>query len=250
MSDGEIVKRDASAFAVCELETNEMRDLMDSNVGEAGLSSWDLDAIKIPTGGGTSFTVPTLEGETKEKGVEGVLIFYRDVRTFWRQSFEESGGGSTPDCASQDGKVGMGDPGGECRLCPMSTFGSDGKGRGQACKQMKKLFVLPPDRLLPFVVDLPPTSLGVVKQYMFRLLSERVPYHGCISRLELEKVNNQDGIAYSRVKLSMVRKLTEAEIPAMKTYRDGVIPALEAEQVNFEQPLVEKEEETIVETEE
>ena len=63
-------------------------------------------------------------------------------------------------------------------------------------------------------------------------------------------MNNQDGIAYSRVKLSMVRKLTEAEIPAMKTYRDGVIPALEAEQVNFEQPLVEKEEETIVETEE
>ena len=71
MSDGEIVKRDASAFAVCELETNEMRDLMDSNVGEAGLSSWDLDAIKIPTGGGTSFTVPPLEGETNEK-VKGI----------------------------------------------------------------------------------------------------------------------------------------------------------------------------------
>jgi hypothetical protein len=39
-----------------------------------------------------------------------------------------TGGNSPPDCGSFDGETGIGDPGGECKRCPLNQFGSDENG--------------------------------------------------------------------------------------------------------------------------
>ena len=75
------------SYAVAKLEGTSPLEVMRENVGAGGLTVFDLDRIKIPTGGGTMWTVPTLEGDTASKDVTGIVVAWREPRAFWRESF-------------------------------------------------------------------------------------------------------------------------------------------------------------------
>ena len=53
----------------------------------------------------------------------------------------------------------------DCSTCPLNQWGSSGNGRGKACKEMRRLLVLPDDSDAPVIVNLPPTSLTVWDKY-------------------------------------------------------------------------------------
>lgn len=224
------------SYAVMQ-NAEQLREIMAANVGASGISAFDIDRIKVPAGGGTTFEVPSLEGPQDAKDVTGVIIAWRDARGYWRESFDATGGGTPPDCASDDGVTGIGDPGGDCATCPLAAFGSAMKsngeaGRAQACKQTRLLFVVREGDLLPILVVVPPSSLGGVRKYFLRLASGAVPFYGVLTRLELAKDRNKDGIAYARIEPSMVGRLSPEESARMKAYAESVAPALAAVRVD------------------
>jgi len=252
-------KKKKEFLALTQVDT--LKELVEMNIGGGTVSAFDLDRIQIPTGGLTVWTVPTLEGEDHPKTLDGIIIHMADPRSYWAQGFDESGGGTPPDCQSEDGVSGYGsrsegEPEGHhsCATCPLAQFGSDHRGRGQACKAQKAIFMLREDTLLPICLVLPPTSLGFAKKYFMRLLSHNVMASGVITRWELQKVQNPDGINYSRAEPSSVRPLNKSEREKVKAYTATILPYLEGKRQEVEAlpiPATEEEpEETVEEVEE
>jgi hypothetical protein len=203
-------------------------EVVAANIGNATIAPFDLDRIKVPAGGGLSWEVPTLEGVTQAESIEGVIVNWRKVRSYWRESFESAGGGTPPDCSSEDGITGIGDPGGDCVRCPLSRYGSAENGRAQACSEKRMLFVIRQDDRLPIVLTIPPSSLGRISQYFLRLLSGGVPYFGAVTRFSLEKARNKGGISYSQVVPSLVAVVSPEEQHRIHTYIEGLRPLFSA----------------------
>ena len=215
-------------YAILKTGIEALPDILRENIGSEGLSSFDLDRIKIPAGGMQAWSIPGVDGEEVVKEFTGVVIYHKLGRALWKDSLEDSGGGSPPDCSSDDSITGIGDPGGDCAKCSFAKFGSDPKGgKGQACKQVKQLFVIRENALLPVCLSLPPTSLMPAKKFLLRLASNGLPYYGVLVRFGLEKVNNGSGIEYSRVVLNTAARLTAEQAAQFKQYSLSLRPHLD-----------------------
>lgn len=219
-----------ASYAVMQAEPDALGAMLRTNVGPQGLSVFDLDTVKTPAGGGTTFVVPTIDGEEEAKELRGVIVGFKDLRSYWRTGFDESGGGTPPDCSSQDMVRGDGDPGGECARCAFSRFGT--AGRAQACQQRRLLFLVREGDLLPIVVSVSPASLKSVRQYFLRLASHAVPFYGVLSSLSLERDKNRDGIAYARISVRSLGGLAPDEAARMAQYAAALRPALERVQLD------------------
>src|SRR5690606_3431853 len=214
-------------YAVMELPAAELAEIIAANLGGEGITQFDLDRVRIPAGGSTTWSIPTLDGEEETRVLEGIIIHFTTPRAYWKTPFDESGGGTPPDCSSEDGIVGVGNPGGDCSTCPLSKFGTAKNRRGQACKQMRLLFMLREDSLLPIVVVLPPMSLRPARQYFLRLASQRQAFYSVITRIELERDRNQDGIPYSRAKFSVGGYLPPEKADFVKRLSERMRPIFE-----------------------
>ncbi len=194
-----------SPFVVFQTPLAEIRDAVSANLGDGGMSATDLERIKIPAGGGTAWTLQTLDGEEMVKELAGIIVAWRDTRAYWSVPMESSEGSMPPDCFSLDARTGTGTPGGNCHKCPFAEFGSDPKGEGQACKLVRQLFFVREENLLPEIVSLPASSVKPARQYFMRLASKAVPCYSLITRIGLEKTKNAQGIVYSRATFHLRR---------------------------------------------
>ena len=106
------------------------RDILsDAMEDECQGLEFTLDRVKLPTGGGTAFEIPSDEGEESEmaKDITGVIVYNHPAYAYYRDKY--TGGSNPPDCGSFDGVTGIGTPGGVCAKCPYNRFGS---GEGQS----------------------------------------------------------------------------------------------------------------------
>lgn len=209
--------------ALTKIETtiaslDQARELMETNLGGEEFSAFDLDRIKIPQGGSTTWEIPALGGEESAKEINGIIADIVLSRVYWETSFEESGGGDPPDCYSIDNKVGIGNPGGECKTCPMNQWDSADTGVGKACAEVAHVFLIMPDRLLPAVLSLPPTSLRPLKQYRMRLTSAGLKYYWVMTKVKLEKAKSKSGITYSQSKFLAGDAIPKNKIAELEKY--------------------------------
>lgn len=210
------------------------------NVGQS-ITEFDLDRIGIPPGGATQWEVPTLEGSESVKSLDGIIVLWKEPRAYWNVPFDESGGGTPPDCSSPDSVQatpgGMfaegseGNPTGLCEKCPMSQWGSAEGSRAQACKQMRVLFLVRSDSYIPEAVVLPPTSIQPIRKFFLRLASRSIPYYGAVTRLELERARNNDGITFSQAKPSLVTTLDPDTAERVRQYGDQFRELISAGQI-------------------
>ncbi len=200
-------------------------EIVQENLGSEGVSAYDLDRVKIPAGGATAFEVPTLEGEESVKEIEGIIIFWKTARAYWPEKF--NGENNPPQCSSVDGEVGQGNPGGYCSKCPLAQFGSAENGKGQACKQMRQMFIVRENDILPLVITLPPTSIKPAKQYFMRLASKGIKYTHAVTRITLEKAKSGDGITYSKAAFALVKQLEPAVCTKIDAFTESIRPMLE-----------------------
>jgi hypothetical protein len=197
------------ALTMPEEERKEVMAAFAVNCASGSITEFDLPRIKVASGTAL-WLIPDLEGDTTAPAIEGVIVHVRDNRTYYQS---KDAGNVPPDCSSRDGVTGVGKPGGDCSKCPLAAFDSDPDGgAGQACKQSKQLVMLRGTSMLPEVVSIPPTSLKAVRQFFLKLVTQRVPYHHCILRIELEKAQSQQGKVYGKAVLKFVRKLSPPEI--------------------------------------
>ena len=217
-------------FTTLATRLDTIRDTIEANVGAGGLTQFNLDRIKAPSGGAEFFSIPSIKGPKPADSFEGIVVYWKDARAYWSKPLSQ-GGNSPPDCTSDDGITGVGDPGGDCRLCPFAQFGSklDEKGNaaaGQACRAIRPLFVLRPGAILPIVVPAPPTSQRAVQQYFLRLVNEGLPYWRVLTKFKLEKASSRGGIAYARIIPELVEVLPDDLSSTIEAYRAALMPQL------------------------
>lgn len=186
------------------------------NMDGAPVSESNLTKIKVPSGGSTFFTVPTLGGEEAEKALVGTVVFHRPGRVYYSTPFSDAGDDDRfPDCYSDTGTIGHGNPGGNCDACPMNQFGSASRNgkqtQGKACSERKTLYILRGEQMMPDVVSVPPSSLKALNQFLFKLSTSGIKYYEALISITLERVKSGDGIDYAEARFAFVRKLSEQE---------------------------------------
>jgi len=229
--DKELTTPESEGYLVTLGDTDAVRELIDDNLGGDSIDRFSLTRIKIPTGGNIAWTVPRLTGPEPEKEIAGVIPYWRTTRAYWKTPYGEGEtGDAPPDCSSQDGHIGEGDPGGECNVCPLNQWDSDPKETGgKACKEIRSIFLLEETALLPFYLPIPPTSIPLVKAYFMNLASNGINYWRIVTAFTLEATKNKTGIVYSRAVPRFVRHLSDEEVAVVMSYRNQIRPALEAQ---------------------
>lgn len=189
-----------------------------------------FERIKIPSGGGLAFEIPTEDAKPEVSGeIVGVIVDHYRVNAYWPDKF--SGGNNPPVCSALDGMNGVCAEeglvlGGPCAKCHMNQWGSDhdkdgAATRGKACKNIHRLYIVRPGQFYPDQVALPPTSLKNLDAYLQRLTSKGIPFYAVISKVELTKDRNVGGIEYSKATFSRVKDLSKEEVAAIRRYIHG-----------------------------
>lgn len=202
-----------------------------------GLGNMSPDILKIPSGGGLVYEVPTDDPENPDlaKTIDVVVVHHHPVNAYWIGEF--SGDNAAPDCASNDGHIGV-DSNGEvhcCEGCPRNEFGSDGVGK--ACKNMHKLYMLREGDPIPLVLSLPPSALRAYREFITRSVIRRGLYsRHCVIRLGLkketskvDKATGKGGIVYSSPTFTLVGALPRERWEAI----DAMAAQLKAQQADI-----------------
>ncbi len=172
-----------------------------------------FDRVRIPTGGGIAFEVPGDDPDSPDMAKEfnGVIVYHHPVQMFYKEKFD--GANNPPDCGSMDGKFGVTTDGEivDCKECPNAMFGSAEDGRGKACKQKRRIYVLREGEILPLILTLPTGSLGEFSKYIMRLLNKGKKSNSVVTKFSLKKAQNQGGITYSQAMFSVERELSKEE---------------------------------------
>ncbi len=214
-------------ISIMKMDADSLGEALSDNLGGESLSAFDLDRIKVPAGGATTWEYETIDGIVSERELKGIIIHKATNRTYWPVGMDEGGGGTPPDCSSADGVIGVGDPGGSCASCPHNQFGSGKNGRGKSCKESTMLFILQGNALLPRVVSVPPSSLRGMKKYMLRLASAGTPFWKALTMLTLNKVQNPDGIDYAEIVATKKETIPCEKAAVIKAYRENLMPSLD-----------------------
>lgn len=216
------------------LSNPDMMEIITENIGGGEMSALDLPRIKIPSGGGTHWSIPSAEGDKSVPSFNGIIAYWTTMRAYWEKSFDETGGGAPPECSSQDGVYGIGSPGGECMICPLNKFGSDNKQKGKACREVRANFVLLEDAQIPMVYMAPTMSIKPEKDYFMQLAASGIVYSEAETKFSLEQDKSGTGIKYSKGVPTLSRRLTTEEIISVKGWKNILKNAAKTVTVNSE----------------
>ena len=189
------------------------------------LAGLDLtfDKIKIPAGGSITFEVPGEDPDSPDvvKEFTGVIVHQHPVRMYYREKY--NGSSNPPDCGSFDGIVGIGNPGGNCKTCPFNQYGSAvDDGKGKACKDRRRIYILKKDEMFPLLLSLPTGSLKSLTTYITRLLSKGLRTNLVVTKFLLKKAFNANNIAYSQAVFNTDRELTTDEQTAINRVSEQI----------------------------
>ncbi len=220
-------RKESTALAIIE---NFELPVLNEDIGQAMAEEMDglslsFPRVKIPSGGGLAFEVPGDDPENPdaEKEIVGVIVDHHPVNAYWSGKY--SGANNPPDCSSMDGKVGVSSDKGQrpCNSCPLNAWGTAEDGRGKACKNMHRVYVLREGEMLPLLLTLPPTSLKNLSDYLaLRIVSRGMRSYGVVTKISLKKAQNADGINYSQAVFTLAGKLSPEQYTAMAEYSKGI----------------------------
>ncbi|MCL2103156.1 MAG: hypothetical protein FWH25_03865 [Syntrophorhabdaceae bacterium] len=178
---------------------------------------------KVPAGGGSVFEILTGDEDmdTVIQRFSGVVAAFHNTNVMFESDEDGAEGTNIPLCQSSDGKIGLERETGEaidCATCPHNQWGTDKKaGRGKACKNMRRLYVLVEGCSLPIVLSLSPTSIRGWEAYRAQLAVDRKTPLDVITEFSLKKETNKEGKPYSVVKFKAVGALSAENRLAAKT---------------------------------
>jgi hypothetical protein len=219
----------------------EAGELILHNMGGT-LAIGDLPPIKFPSGGSTVYQIPRLDGDKAVDLFEAVILYRQSTinKAYWKSITVTK---TPPDCRSHDGITGIGDPGGLCANCPLNKFGSalDASGNplpSKACNDRQMIFPLLEGDSLPYVLNLPPTSLRSFGSFCATLTQAARLYYSGITEVGIRPATSKGGTPYSQAAFRIARdkagemKLFDeeqtAKIKAL-IYGDGGRPGLAAQ---------------------
>ena len=226
--------------------------IINANI-DGGLQPYELPAIKGPSGDSKVFTIPTIDGDVTNEAFEGVMVAMKAAHSFYATSFEDSGGGTAPDCSSRmitddksvrseigfvGGDFDVGDyaektglyVGGECVTCPLNQFGEDGS--VPPCTEYKVLYILMAGTTMPLQFKVTPTGLKNLRKFLVGRSAFGEGYNQMVVQFSLEKDRSQGGIVFYRLAEPVrVRPLNEDEQKQVFTLASRIQPWLDRQEV-------------------
>ncbi len=187
--------------------------------------SIEFDRVKIPSGGGLAFEVPGDDPDEPDmkKEIVGVIVDQHAVNAYWAVKY--SGQNNPPDCSSMDGKVGVtsDEVKRSCDSCPYNDWGSDEDGKSKACKNMRRVYILPEGEMFPLLLTLPPTSLKNFSNYLAkRVIAKGRRSYNVLTKVSLKKAISSGGITYSQASFSLAGVLSDEDAKKMEEYSRGI----------------------------
>lgn len=203
-------------------------EVMQENMGDDDFTPFDLDRIVVPGGGSTTWEVPGLNGIEETKTLRGIILLVQKSRGYWKDELE--GEGTPPDCSSTDGNTGFGEPGGSCLTCPLNQFGS-GKNGSKGCKEVKNVFLLTENSMLPVILQVPPTSLKALRKYSVQLTGAALrQLSGVVTEFTLQKTKSRSGYTHSAITLRLDGDLNDDQRQKVKQFKAAIEQSLKKEQ--------------------
>jgi hypothetical protein len=230
MASTDIATTDPGGYLALTRTADEIQEIVADNLAGQDITEFDLRRVGMPAGGATVWQVPTLAGLQNLEELSGILVYTKQTRSYWSNDQDT---GEPPLCSSPDSIVGVGTPGGDCRSCPLSQFGSKinektgQPDKGQACTQRAMWFLLREEGFLPIVVSLSPTSLRAAKQYMLDLAGAGIRFNEVVTTIRLEQDRNAGGDKYSRAVPTLGARLDPETAQAARAYADILKPIFE-----------------------
>lgn len=227
MASTEIATIEPGGYLALNHDIGDIQAIVADNLAGQDVGEFDLPRVGMPAGGATVWQVPTLGGPQNVEELSGILVYTKQTRSYWSNDQDT---GEPPLCSSPDSIIGVGTPGGDCRTCPLSQFGSkinDKTGepdKGQACTQRAVWFLLREEGFLPIVVSLSPTSLKAAKQYMLALAGAGIRFNEVVTTIGLEQDRNAGGDKYSRAVPTLGAKLDPETATRARAYADLLKP--------------------------
>lgn len=175
----------------------------------------------------------------------GIILDFNRINSWWRESFDTTGGGTPPDCFSLDG-VRPSPYSNElqadyCQECKQNAFGSEvtkkgESGRGKACKNLKRVHILTePNQLLPYRLTLPPSNLKAFDSYISALVGRGYPWRMVQTLFKLKPTQNKDGIKYAELVLVAGGAMPAEQVALSKRIADKLMPVLRDKDIRFEE---------------
>ncbi|MDR1204514.1 MAG: hypothetical protein LBL26_03410 [Peptococcaceae bacterium] len=177
--------------------------------------------VKIPSGGAMQFEIPGDDPENPEyeRTIEGVILHHHAAHAYWPEGSEDEED-AVPLCSSVDGKLGAGEPGGDCVTCALNKFGTGRNGRGKACKNMRVLYLLRDGEYMPIQITLPPTSIKPFNDfYSAAFLARRRAAFGSVVSIGLKRENNGKD-DYSVATFKKLYDFTGEQLAQVRIYAD------------------------------
>lgn len=213
--------------------TDDMREAIAEEMD--GLN-FEFDKIKIPSGGGIAFEIPSDNPDEPdiEKALVGIIVDHYPANVLFDGKYD--GEKKIPICSSIGGKVGTVLATGEqkpCNSCYNNEYGSAEDGRGKACKNGHNVYLLREGELYPVLLTLPPTSLKPFNAYMTkRVIGKGLLSSSVLTKITLRKEKSADGIDYAQAQFAVERILTEEEKAISKDYARNI------KEITRQQPTV------------
>ena len=131
---------------------SDLAAILAENLGGESLGLGDLPRVSVPAGGGSRWELPTIDGSEAVAEITGVIVHQQVMRGYFESNIAAAG--TPPACYSNDGVIGIGEPGGDCASCPLNQFGPNREAK--VCKEKKALFIVREGESLPLLLRVPP----------------------------------------------------------------------------------------------
>jgi hypothetical protein len=220
MASTEVTPIESGKYPALTMEPAEVRAIIEENTLGQQVAARDLPRIVMPAGGATTWEIPGRNGIEPSAVLSGILVHVALTRAYWPHDSNSK----IPVCVSEDQLVGVGDPGGSCRSCPLAEWGTKVNEKtgeltnGQACSAKEVWFLLR-DGFLPVVVALPTMSLEPAKNYRVQKLG----YYGVkrssvVTEIRLKRAENPAGDPYAIIEPSIGAPLEPEEAARAEQY--------------------------------
>lgn len=181
---------------------------------------------KVGAGGVKVFTVTNGSKDIIMQTIKGIIVaHHKSYALFKTVESEDENMNTPPICSSVDGITGVVRETGECRdceTCPYNVFGSAGKGK--ACKNMHRLYILVEGCPIPVTLTLPPTSLDLWRNYaLMDVAAAGLDMTEVVTEFSLTADENEAGQPYCIVNFKIAGKVK----PEVKEFCVGVGNSLE-----------------------
>lgn len=182
-----------------------------------GLAAPQPQRIKVPAGGGLVFEIPTDDPNCPDtvKELRCIVLAHHPINRFYLRGMEDGDAqeGAAPDCMSYDGESGTHRETGEvmsCGTCDLNQFGSGKNGKGKACSNRHRLYLMLENEPIPYILEVPPTSLKGLGTYLYNLIYRRGRGSpSVVTKLTLKKAEGGSGVKYSEVQFAFAGNLPD-----------------------------------------